>query len=335
MSRQDLDRAYRGRRVLVTGHTGFKGGWLALWLHELGAEVHGYALAPATDPNLFTAAHVGAGLAGHTLGDVRDLPRFEAALHEARPEIVFHLAAQPLVAESYRDPVGTVTTNVVGTSHLLDIVRRAPEPPAAVVVVTSDKCYENREWPYPYRESDTLGGQDLYSASKAAAELVVDAFRRSFLAERAVAVASGKPIRVRNPAAVRPWQHVLEPLSGYLSLGSHLLSAGARAGADLCTAWNFGPEPGHARTVADVVETLLAAWGHGSWETTGEEVGAEATLLTLAIDKARTGLGWSPRWGFATAVTRTAAWYRTFYGGDVDAASLCRLQIGEYMEEGP
>jgi CDP-glucose 4,6-dehydratase len=362
LSRHDLDRTYRGRRVLVTGHTGFKGSWLALWLCELGAEVHGYALAPATDPDLFTAARVGAGLAGHTLGDVRDLPRFAAALAEARPEIVFHLAAQPLVAESYRDPVGTVTTNVVGTTHLLDIVRRAPEPPAAVVVVTSDKCYENREWPYPYRESDTLGGQDLYSASKAAAELVVDAFRRSFLAGRAVAVASaragnvigggdwsphrivpdsvralaaGEPIRVRNPAAVRPWQHVLEPLSGYLSLGSHLLSAGARAGADLCTAWNFGPEPGHARTVSDVVETLLAAWGHGRWETTGDEVGAEATLLTLAIDKARTGLSWSPRWGFATAVTRTAAWYRTFYDGDVDAASLCKLQIGEYMEEGP
>lgn len=359
MTQKDLERVYRGRRVFLTGHTGFKGSWLALWLSDLGAEVSGYALPPATEPNLFTAAHVGSALARHTEGDVRDLPRFEAAFTEARPEIVFHLAAQSLVSESYRDPVGTVATNVLGTTHLLDLARQSAEPPAAMVLVTSDKCYENREWPYPYRETDTLGGQDLYSASKAGAELVVSAFRRSFLARGGVAVATaragnvigggdwspnrivpdsvralaaGEPVRVRSPRAVRPWQHVLEPLSGYLTLGAQLLAAGSRAD-DLCTAWNFGPEPGHARTVADVVETLIAAWGSGSWETTGEEVGHEATLLMLAIDQARSGLGWSPRWGFATAVTRTAAWYKSFYGGGIDPSALCRLNIAEYLGE--
>jgi CDP-glucose 4,6-dehydratase len=352
----ELERAYRGRRVLVTGHTGFKGGWLAAWLADLGAEVAGYALPPPTEPNLFTAAGIGDRVR-HAEGDVRDLDRFAAVWRAADPEVVFHLAAQPLVRESYRDPVGTLSTNVLGTAHALEIARR--QPPRAMVVVTSDKCYENREWPWPYRESDALGGHDIYSASKAAAELITDSFRRSFFqnpfvpvataragnvigggdwaANRIVpdavrALAAGEPVRVRNPRAVRPWQHVLEPLSGYLLLGARLLAVSEPGAPDLCSAWNFGPDPSSSGSVADLVETLIAAWGAGFWEADGGPSGGhEAGLLRLAIDKAAAGLGWAPRWGFPEAIRHTADWYRAFYGGE-DMASWCRRQIHSYLE---
>lgn len=352
----ELAGAFAGRRVLVTGHTGFKGGWLCLWLAELGAEVWGYSLAPPTAPNLFTAAGLAdvLGSGRHGEGDVRDLPRFEAFWRQAAPEVVFHLAAQPLVRESYRDPVTTVSTNVLGTTHALEIARR--HPPRAMVVITSDKCYENREWVWPYREDDTLGGHDIYSASKAAAELIADSFRRSFFqdpflpvataragnvigggdwaANRIVpdavrSLAAGEPVRVRNPRAVRPWQHVLEPLSGYLLLGARLLTAPAPA---LCGAWNFGPDPRQSGTVAELVDTLIGAWGEGSWEADGGPPGGhEAGLLRLAIDKAAAGLGWSPRWGFREAIHHTAAWYRAFYAGE-DMAAWCRRQIASYSE---
>ncbi|MDX1997663.1 MAG: CDP-glucose 4,6-dehydratase [Thermoanaerobaculia bacterium] len=362
MNRLDaLAAVYRGRRVLVTGHTGFKGGWLATWLTEWGAHVHGYALAPSTEPNLFTVA----GLEGRlhsTLGDVRDLDAFRAAWRTARPEIVFHLAAQPIVRESYRDPLTTVGTNVLGVTHALELAREE-DAPVAVVVVTSDKCYENVEWTWGYREIDRLGGHDLYSASKAAAELVADAYRRSFFAtpgaprlataragnvigggdwtaDRLVpdavrALAAGAPVRVRRGSATRPWQHVLEPLSGYLQLGARLLVATEAERGQLDSAWNFGPRAGASRTVTEVVQGLVAAWGTGHYELDPEPSGPhEAGLLALSIDKAVNRLGWSPRWDFATTLEKTAAWYQACYRRD-DMAAWTRRQIREYWEDSP
>lgn len=354
----ELAGAYRGRRVLVTGHTGFKGGWLATWLAELGAEVHGYALAPATEPALFTAAQVGQRI-HHTLGDVRDLSAFRAAWQAARPEVVFHLAAQAIVRESYRDPLTTIGTNVLGVTHALEIAREAAAP-VALVVVTSDKCYDNVEWTWGYREIDRLGGHDPYSASKAAAELVADAYRRSFFAaptapllataragnvigggdwtaDRLVpdairALAAGVPVRVRRGSATRPWQHVLEPLSGYLVLGGRLLTAGEKDRATLGSAWNFGPRAGASRTVAEVVTGMVAAWGTGSFELDPEPSGPhEAGLLALAIDKAANLLGWAPRWDFETTLEKTTEWYRAFYQGE-DVAALTLRQITDYLE---
>jgi CDP-glucose 4,6-dehydratase len=354
----ELAAAYRGRRVLVTGHTGFKGGWLATWLAELGAEVHGYALAPSTEPALFAAARVGERIHS-TIGDVRDLAAFRAAWLGARPEIVFHLAAQAIVRESYRDPLTTIGTNVLGVTHALEIAREAGAP-VALVVVTSDKCYENVEWTWGYRENDRLGGHDPYSASKAAAELVADAYRRSFFsapgapllataragnvigggdwtADRLVpdavrALAAGLPVRVRRGSATRPWQHVLEPLSGYLLLGARLLAATEPQREALASAWNFGPRAGASRTVAEVVRATVAAWGEGAFELDPEPTGPhEAGLLALSIDKAVNQLGWAPRWDFETTLAKTTEWYRAFYRGE-DVAAVTVGQIADYLE---
>lgn len=374
----ELRVAYAGKRVLLTGHTGFKGSWLALWLQELGAEVTGFALPPEPMPSLHLAAGVERACRG-VQGDVRDAARLRAVLHEARPDFVFHLAAQPLVRLSYEQPVETIATNVLGTAHLLEAIRREGRP-CAVVVVTSDKCYENREWIHGYREDEPMGGHDVYSMSKGAAELVVSSYRRSFfspgrLAVHGIAVASaragnvvgggdfakdrivpdamsalaeGRPVPVRNPGAVRPWQHVLEPLGGYLLLGARLAGVGAdrhpaprpstsaeRAGAAYCEAWNFGPRLEDARTVREVVEALIEAWGSGSWEDRNDPAAPhEAGLLRLSIDKAQARLGWLPRWGFADTVRRTVEWYRAFHGGagPDDLAAVCRRQIAEYLE---
>jgi CDP-glucose 4,6-dehydratase len=349
---------YRGRRVLVTGHTGFKGSWLALWLAELGAEVVGYALSPPTRPSLFEAARVGANVT-HCEGDVRDLEQLREAWRAAKPDVVFHLAAQPIVRESYRDPLTTVQTNVLGTAHVLELARTADRP-VALVVITSDKCYENVEWVFGYRETDPMGGQDVYSASKGAAELLVAAWRRSFkarcphltvasvragnvigggdwAADRIVpdsirALAAGRPIAVRNPHAVRPWQHVLEPLSGYLLLGSRLLADDRDQYAE---AWNFGPQPDNARTVREVVEEILANWGSGRWHNAAEpNAPHEAGLLQLCVDKARVRLGWRPRWDFRTTLHQTVAWYRAFHAGE-DMAAWCRRQIAAYVGATP
>ena len=350
---------YRGRRVLVTGHTGFKGAWLALWLGELGAQVTGYSLPPPTTPSLFDAAVVGRRIR-HVEGDVRRRADLERVIRDARPDVIFHLAAQSLVRESYRDPLTTIETNVMGTVNVLEAVR-AVGAPCAVVVVTSDKCYETSR-PGPYREGDALGGDEVYSASKGAAEIVAASYRRSFfpperLAEHGVAVATaragnvigggdwaadrlvpdamralaaGEPIAVRRPRAIRPWQHVLDPLAGYLTLGAALSSSsvararGGGAGLELrsrhCSA---------TRTVAEVLDAILAAHGSGRWRDIGDAGPHETACLTLDSTRARQQLQWAPRWGFERAISATVDWYRDYAGG-AGAADLCTRQLIDY-----
>jgi CDP-glucose 4,6-dehydratase len=362
----ELQAAYAGKRVLVTGHTGFKGSWLALWLSRLGARVTGLALAPETTPSAFDLLDVAAHCVRHQLGDIRDPSVLSQAVRDARPDFVFHLAAQALVRRSYAEPIATLETNIMGTAHLLEALREA-ERPATVVVVTTDKCYENREWVWGYREQDALGGHDPYSASKAGAEIVVSTYRRSFfppahLGQHGVALASaragnvigggdwsqdrivpdairalgeGRPIPVRNPASIRPWQHVLEPLGGYLLLGARMATGDVAARAALCDAWNFGPAPEAARPVRDLVDLLIASWGEGRWEDRSDPSAPhEGAVLRLAIDKAVAHLGWRPRWDFRETIARTAAWYRAFLrGGGAAARELVALssqQIAAY-----
>ena len=339
---------WRGRRVFLTGHTGFKGGWLSLWLAELGAEVHGYALAPPTEPNLFTTAGVEKRLAASTLADIRDAAKLEQAMQAARPEVVLHLAAQPLVRQSYAEPVETFAVNVMGTVNLLEAVRRTPGV-KAVVNVTTDKCYENREWVWPYRENEALGGHDPYSSSKACSELVTAAWRRSFLDAAGVQLASaragnvigggdwaadrllpdflraldaGKPLVVRSPQATRPWQHVLEPLSGYLMLAERLCTEGAA----FAEAWNFGPDEADARPVEWIVETLCARMTDATWQRDTAPQPHEAHTLRLDSAKAHARLGWQPRWNLQRALEATLDWHQAWKAG-TDMADFS-LQIG-------
>jgi CDP-glucose 4,6-dehydratase len=353
--------AFRGKRVLVTGHTGFKGSWLCLWLAELDATVTGYALVPPTTPSNFDASKVETCVARHVIGDVRDADRIAKVVCEVDPDVIFHLAAQPLVRESYRDPVTTVSTNVMGTVNVLEAVR-ARQKPCVVVVITSDKCYENREWFYGYRETDPMGGHDPYSMSKGAVELLVASWRRSFFAPMAldrhgISVAtvragnvigggdwqqdrilvdcirfleSGRTIEVRNPAATRPWQHVLEPLGGYLVLASRMLKAPASDGVLLADAWNFGPEPSNCWPVARLVEEVIRCWGAGAWRDTSDLAAPyEAGFLALCCDKATRVLGWRPVWDVQRAVAETVAWHRAFAAG-ANVATVCRQQIAGY-----
>lgn len=347
---------WEGRPVFLTGHTGFKGSWLALWLRQLGAEVHGYALDPPTNPSLFEAADVSSVLAGDTRADLADLAELQSALAAATPEVVFHLAAQPLVRESYRLPLATLATNVMGTAHLLEAVRQCPAV-KAVVVVTTDKVYHNREWPHPYRECDALGGHDPYSTSKAAAEIVTAGYRSSFFGpdghpariataragnvigggdwaeDRLVpdclrAFEAGKTVRLRNPSAVRPWQHVLEPLAGYITLAEHLLKPEGK-GAE--GAWNFGPDNMDNTTVGEVARIVADIWG-GDARVESDQPGDhphEAALLTLDSSAARARLGWSPRWHLRTALEHTVAWHRARLAGTC-AGDACRRQIDMY-----
>jgi CDP-glucose 4,6-dehydratase len=349
--------AFAGKRVLVTGHTGFKGSWLCEWLLALGAEVTGLALPPATTPALFEEL----GLAGRMQdrrGDIRDLATVRAAVEAAQPDYVFHLAAQPLVRLSYAQPVETFATNIMGTVHLLEAVRLAGLR-CAVVVVTTDKCYENHGRAHAYREDEPMGGHDPYSSSKGATELVVSAYRRSYFsaADSPVRLASaragnvigggdwaldrivpdcirslqrGEVIPVRNRLATRPWQHVLEPLGGYLWLGAQLAAAPAARAEELTSAFNFGPSPEATRPVGALVEEVLKHWP-GRWEDrTDPRAVHEATLLSLAIDKAARVLGWQPVWEFGATIAHTVEWYRSVSQTPVLAADLTRRQIATY-----
>ena len=323
---------WQGKRVLLTGHTGFKGSWLALWLQQLGAGVTGFALEPPTNPNLFDLAGIERGI-NSVVGDIRDTTALFRAFQTAQPEIVIHMAAQALVRHGYQHPMETFSTNVLGTVNVLEAVRACPSV-RAVVSVTSDKCYDNKEWLWGYRETEALGGYDPYSSSKAAAELVTSAYRTSYLESQGVAVASaragnvigggdwaadrlvpdvlqafaqGRTVYIRNPDAIRPWQHVLEPLSGYLTLAEHLYVSGT----SFSGAWNFGPLESDARPVRWVVEQLASAWGpDASWALDEDPQPHEAHYLKLDISKARSLLGWAPRWRLEPALSQTANWYK-------------------------
>ncbi len=336
--------AFKNTRVLLTGHTGFKGSWLALWLHQLGAEVHGFALNPSTDPSLFELARVGDVLASDTRADLRDAEAVRACVTRVQPQLVLHLAAQALVRQSYAEPAATWATNVQGTVHVLDALRGQAECRAAVVV-TTDKVYANQEWDHAYRETDALGGHDPYSASKAACELVVESFRKSFLAAQGLKLASARAgnvfgggdwaadrlvpdvlraldaqqaVPLRNPHAVRPWQHVLEPLSGYLQLAQQLLSGAP--GFDC--AWNFGPEA----TDALPVQALVQGLGAESTLQPGEHP-HEAGRLELDIARARHRLHWRPRWPLPVALAATQAWHHAWRRGeDMQAYTLSQIQ---------
>lgn len=344
---------WKGRRVFLTGHTGFKGSWLAMWLAQMGADVTGFSL-PAEDVSLFRQAQVANGLT-HIEGDIRDMAAVEAAVAQSRPEILFHLAAQPLVRLSYDIPVETFATNVQGTAHVLDACRRAGDL-KAIVCVTSDKCYENREWEWPYRESDPMGGHDPYSSSKGCAELVVSAWRRSYFQDNGPALASvragnvigggdwaadrlipdlvrafeqGAAPLIRSPGSVRPWQHVLEALGGYLMIAERLL-AGERRFAD---AWNFGPADEDARPVGWIVDRMRAAWSEGASAAMLDDAPRphEAGLLRLDCSRARSALGWQPALRLAQTIDWIVDWHKRVGAGE-DARDVTLEQIGRYME---
>jgi CDP-glucose 4,6-dehydratase len=353
---------YAGKRLFVTGHTGFKGGWLALWLHRLGATVHGYATDPPTEPNLFESAHIASTLASDTRADLADLDHLKMAVNTAAPEIVFHLAAQPLVLASYCDPLATFTTNIMGTANVLEAVRSV-RTVRAVILVTTDKVYQNNDGGRPYREIDPLGGHDPYSASKAGAEIVAASYRASFftgkdrrlarvatvragnvvgggdwavnrlLPDCARAFAKRKRVLLRSGGSVRPWQHVLEPLSGYLQLAQRLVGPD---GADFAKAWNFGPDGTGDATVAEVAEIAARLWGEGAAvEHAPSPHGAhEAAYLRLDSSLAHSELGWKPRWPLYEALAQTVAWYQASIQG-ADLAAISLDQIRTYEAAGP
>lgn len=345
-----------GKKVFLTGHTGFKGSWLTLWLRALGAEVTGYALAPETTPNLYTLAQAGDGIES-IIADIRDRERLLNAIRAAQPEIVIHMAAQPLVRESYVTPVETYETNVLGTVYLLDAIRLVPGV-KSVVIVTTDKCYENREWEWGYRENEAMGGYDPYSSSKGCAELVTAAYRNAFFnpaayqqhgvavasaragnvigggdwaADRLIpdimrAIANGETVHIRSPHAIRPWQHVLEPLSGYLVLAEKLYTEGTR----YADAWNFGPNDSDAQPVQAIVERLTSQWGEGArWKLDDGNHPHEATYLKLDCSKARARLGWRARWNLDHALDNIVAWYKAAARHE-DMKAVTLAQIDEY-----
>jgi len=343
---------WQDKRVFLTGHTGFKGGWLSLWLQSMGAEVHGYALAPPTETNLFSEAAVGKGMASSTIADIRDLDMLRNAMLTARPEIVFHLAAQPLVRYSYEQPVETYEVNVMGTVKLLESVRATPSV-KAVVNVTTDKCYENREWSWGYREDEAMGGFDPYSSSKGCAELVSAAYRRSFLESDSIALATaragnvigggdwaedrlipdflramdaGITLTIRSPHSTRPWQHVLDPLSGYLHLAESLFTHGE----SFAEGWNFGPNDEDARSVSWIVEQLAEIRQDVKWQCDDSEQLHEANYLKLDSSQAKTRLNWQAKWRLKMALEKTVEWHQAWKAGkDMRAVSL--EQINQYQ----
>lgn len=347
---------WKGKKVLLTGHTGFKGSWQSLWLQSMGANVVGYALSPPSNPSLFEVAQVAQGMVS-LHGDIRDLEQMRAAMDQHQPEIVIHMAAQSLVRYSYQNPVETYTTNVMGTVNVLEAVRQTSSV-KAVVVVTSDKCYENREWVWGYRENESMGGYDPYSNSKGCAELVTAAYRQSFFnqaghpvavasaragnvigggdwaADRLIpdmvrAVAGNRPVSIRNPHAIRPWQHVLEPLSGYLLLAEKLYEEGA----GYAEGWNFGPNDDDAKPVQWIVERFTESWGRGaSWLLDQADHPHEAHYLKLDCSKARMRLNWQPRWSLAQALENITLWHKAHQQGK-SMREFSLRQIAAYQEQ--
>lgn len=347
---------WKGRKVFLTGHTGFKGSWLTLWLHQMGAKVIGYALEPPTQPAIFTEARVESALERHIQGDILDLGKLSQAIQQAQPTIVIHMAAQSLVRDSYSDPVGTYASNVMGTVHLLEAVRHAPGV-KAVLNITTDKCYENKEWIWGYRENEPMGGHDPYSSSKGCAELVSASYRHSFLQESGIALATARagnvigggdwakdrivpdamrafiaeqPLQVRNPAAVRPWQHVLEPLSGYLQLCQQLLNKPEH----FSEGWNFGPGEEDAKPVSHLADIMVKSWGEGAqWQQEGNKKQPhEAQYLKLDCTKAKTGLQWSPQWQLEQALQESVAWYKAWHQG-MDMNQFTLKQMTDYQQK--
>jgi CDP-glucose 4,6-dehydratase len=347
---------WHSKRVLLTGHTGFKGSWLSLWLQSMGAEVVGYALTPPTNPSLFEVAEVGQGMTS-IIGDIRDLSHLQKVFAEHQPEIVIHMAAQPLVRYSYIEPVETYSTNVMGVVNLLEAVRQTKSV-KAVVNVTTDKCYENREWAWGYRENEAMGGFDPYSSSKGCAELVTAAYRNSYFhpekyQTHGVAIATGRagnvigggdwaedrlipdmmraivsrqPVSIRNPHSIRPWQHVLEPLSGYLLLAQKLYEEGP----GFAEAWNFGPNDDDAKPVDWILDNLTKTWGEGaSWKLDGGDHPHEAHYLKLDCSKAKSRLDWQPRWSLATAIDQICVWHKAHLAS-ADMQAMCLHQIKQY-----
>ena len=347
--------SYQGKKVFITGHTGFKGSWLTYLLVELGADVRGFSLEMDTTPNHFELLRLGNKI-DHVVGDISDLSALETAVKDFQPDFVFHLAAQALVKNSYDDPVKTFNTNIMGSVNLLESVKRC-DSVKSLVYITSDKCYENSEWVWGYRENDQLGGHDPYSASKGASELVFSAYSRSFFSARTDlgaattragnvigggdwaenriipdcirAIASNVPIKLRNPTATRPWQHVLEPINGYLILGAKLYESPELYSGS----WNFGPSTSEVRTVEEVANDIISYIGKGAVEIENiKGIQHEANLLQLNCDKAKQILGWSPRWGSEKTISSTAKWYKVFLeGGDVE--SLTKKQIYDFFQE--
>ncbi len=358
-----MDSAFwRGKKVFLTGHTGFKGSWLSLWLQQAGAEVAGYALSPPTQPSLFEVAGVTKGMRS-IIADVRDLDALKKAVDQCKPEVVIHMAAQPIVLYSYDHPVETYATNVMGTVNVLEAVR-VVDSVRAVLIVTSDKCYENKEWVWGYREDEPMGGYDPYSNSKGCAELVTAAYRNSFFpaeryAQHGVAIASARagnvigggdwadyrlipdmmkavmakrPLVVRNPHAIRPWQHVLEPLHGYLCLAEKLV----QDGPEYCGGWNFGPREHDAQDVQHIVETVARQWGEGAtWQLDGKTYPHEANYLKLDCSKAKALLGWSPKTTVALALEWIVEWFKAYEAGaDMHAVTLAQIARFDNLDKG-
>jgi CDP-glucose 4,6-dehydratase len=346
---------WKGKKVFLTGHTGFKGSWLSLWLTSMGAKITGYALAPNTMPNLFEVLAINSLIEKSYIADIRDLATLQKAMSEAKSDVVIHMAAQPLVRYSFANPVETYATNVMGTVHVLESTR-AIDSVRASVVITTDKCYENKEWVWGYRENEPMGGYDPYSNSKGCAELVISAYRQSYFSSnnsinkvasaRAGNVIGGgdwsedrlipdaikafeanKPLMIRNPLATRPWQHVLEPLSGYLILAQALYDQGSV----FASGWNFGPRDEDNRAVQEVVDVLISGWGDPAcWEKEGSEQPHEANLLKLDCSKARTQLGWVPKWKLETAVQKIVEWQKAFQAQE-NMQEVSLAQINHYM----
>jgi CDP-glucose 4,6-dehydratase len=350
---------WHSKKVLLTGHTGFKGGWLSLWLNSMGAEVFGYALKPDTSPNLFDVLQLETLISKSYISDIRDFSALNKVMQDIKPDVVIHMAAQPLVRYSYAHPIDTYATNLMGTVHVLEAVRQSNSVKAAVMV-TTDKCYDNKEWVWGYRENDSMGGYDPYSNSKGCAELATTAYRQSFFTDKSgviqVGLASARAgnvigggdwsvdrlipdaiksfesnheLLIRNPNATRPWQHVLEPISGYLILAQALFEAPT----EFSSGWNFGPGDSDVKTVEQVLEVLIKQWGGGvSWRTEGSEQPHEANLLKLDCSKAKSKLKWGPKWGVETAIGLIVEWQRAFRTGE-NMREICMMQINQYQKD--